>query len=67
MLCEIDTPARRTTNRTSGSSDPLVKILFYILRISIHHELNPAIKFVCHLDYGFIGVWESEVLALHGA
>ena len=69
MIREIDTPGRRKTKCTSGSSDPLIGMLFCILGINVHRELNPAIK-KCHLDCVDLLMFGSpiglSVLALHG-
>ena len=53
MICEIDTPARRKTKGTNGSSDPWVEVVSCILEISVHRDLDLAIK-ACHLDCVFI-------------
>ena len=69
MIREIDTPGRRKTKCTSGSSDPLIGMLFCILGINVHRELNPAI-IECHLDCMSIDGWSPIgllMLALHGA
>ena len=53
MICEINTPDRRKIKGTSGSSDSWVEVVFCILGISVHRDLDLAIK-ACHLDCVFI-------------
>ncbi len=60
MICKTETPGRRDTKRTSGTSDPRVEMVFCIPGISVHRELNPAIK-ACHLDCVFVDNWESQL------
>ena len=67
MIRKVDIPARRKTKRTGGGLDPLIKILFCTLGITIHGDSDLAIIFVCHMECVFVDDWESEMLALHGA